>query len=258
MAVSHADDLDQLLDSALDDFQSLNLAPPSSQRIAGGGGRDGGDKEKSKVEGSVVALPAGVQGLGVGLPDLKSKKKGKQMAAASSKDTHVAEALDKLMEQTKEAVMGMESVTGSKAGADNKDAMVEDWVKQFEELASGQDMASLVETMMQQLLSKEILHEPMKEIEGRYPTWLKDHESSLSKEDFERYSNQFELIKVLNEVYENDPNNYTRITELMQKMQECGQPPDEIIREFAPDLDLATLGQITPEMLDSQQNCSIM
>ncbi|CAN1749047.1 Peroxisome biogenesis protein 19-1 [Linum perenne] len=242
MAEPHHDDLDQLLDSALDDFQSLNLAQQSTQRFF-----------ISPFDGGSSGLPIGVQGLGMGLPDLKSKKKGKKAAAAAAADDHVAEALDKLREQTKEAVKGLESVKG-----DDKDALMEDWVKQFEELASTQDMGSLVESMMQQLLSKEILHEPMKEIEGRYPTWLKDHESSLSKEEHERYSKQFELIKVLNDVYENDPNNYTRITDLMQKMQECGQPPDEIVRELAPDLDLATLGQITPEMLDSQQNCTIM
>ncbi|CAI0418137.1 unnamed protein product [Linum tenue] len=256
MADTHNhDDLDQLLDSALDDFQSLNFAAPASQQRSAGG-----DEERMKVEG-FGDLPAGIQGLGMGLPGLKkSKKKGKQMAAATAGDSstgHVAEALDKLREQTKEAVKGMESVTSDSKG-DDKDVAMEAWVKQFEELASTQDMESLVESMMQQLLSKEILHEPMKEIEGRYPIWLKDHESSLSRTEYERYSQQYELIKVLNQVYENDPNNYTKITDLMQKMQECGQPPDEIVRELAPDLDLASLGQITPEMIESQQNCSIM
>ena len=107
-----------------------------------------------------------------------------------------------------------------------------------------QDMESIVETMMQQLLSKEILHEPMKEIGERYPKWLKEHEDVLSKEDFARYSHQYELIKDLNEVYENDPGNFTKIVELMQQMQECGQPPNEIVQELAPGLDLANLGQL--------------
>ncbi|GKB60839.1 hypothetical protein Tco_0917025, partial [Tanacetum coccineum] len=52
----HSDDLDQLLDSALDDFQTLYLASASSQR-------DGG---ANKAEAS--SLPSGVQGLGMGLP----------------------------------------------------------------------------------------------------------------------------------------------------------------------------------------------
>ncbi|CAJ1943362.1 unnamed protein product [Sphenostylis stenocarpa] len=236
-------DLDQLLDSALDDFQSFNLnsSLPSGGAIA------------SKKESP--SLPSGVQGLGMGLPDLRTKKKGKQKA---SKDSHVAEALNKLREQTREAVKGLESM--SPPGADDlgKDALMEDWVKQFEQLAGSQDMESIVETMMQQLLSKEILHEPMKEIAEKYPKWLEEHKSSLSKEEYDRYSHQYELIRNLNDVYENDSGNFNKIVELMQKMQECGQPPNEIVQELAPEFDLASLGQLSPEMLEAQPNCCIM
>lgn len=82
-------------------------------------------------------MPGGVQGLGMDLPDLRSKKKGKQKVA---KESHASEALDKLREQTREAVKGLESVSGPKLGGENlgNDAMVEDWVKQFEELAGSQ------------------------------------------------------------------------------------------------------------------------
>lgn len=105
-------------------------------------------------------------------------------------------------------------------------------------------MESIVETMMQQLLSKEILHEPMKEIGERYPKWLEDHKASLSKEEYERYSQQYKLIKDLNIVYEHEPNNFNKIVELMQKMQECGQPPNDIVQELAPDFDLTNLAQL--------------
>ncbi|XP_047330706.1 peroxisome biogenesis protein 19-2-like [Impatiens glandulifera] len=241
-----ADDLDQLFDSALDDFQNLNLI--SSQRD--------GDGEAKKSDG--ISTSGEVQGLVMGLPDLRSKKKGKQKV---SKDSHVSEALDQLRAHTKEAVKGLESVSGPRdASIDDfsKDPMMEDWVKQFEELAGSQDMESIVETMMQQLLSKEILNEPMKEIGERYPKWLEDNKSKLSKDEFDRYSNQYELIKDLNIVYETEPDNFTKIVELMQKMQECGQPPNDIVKELAPDFDLSNLGQLSPEMLDAQQNCCVM
>lgn len=96
---------------------------------------DGGDK---KGEG-VSSLPADVQGLGKGLPDMRSKKGKKKVVKTES---HVSEALDKLREQTREAVKGLESVTGAKPGGlgneFGNDAMMEDWVKQFEELAGSQ------------------------------------------------------------------------------------------------------------------------
>lgn len=102
----------------------------------------------------------------------------------------------------------------------------------------------MVETMMQQLLSKEILYEPMKEIGEKYPKWLKDNEATLSKEEYDRCFHQCELIQELNGVYENDSGNYNKIFEIMQKMQECGQPPNAIVQELAPDFDLSSLGQM--------------
>ncbi|KAL1828471.1 hypothetical protein DCAR_0207694 [Daucus carota subsp. sativus] len=240
-----SDDLDQLLDSALDDFQTLNLTS-SAQRSG-----DGGNKEYSGTS----MIGGGVQGLGMGLPDLKSKKMGKQKVVKESH--HVSEALDKLREQTRETVRGLESITAPMPEFGN-DAMMEDWVKQFEELAGSQDMDSIMETMMQQLLSKDVLQDPMKEIGERYPKWLEDHKATLTKEDYDRYFHQHELIKELNGVYETEPGNFNKIVELMQKMQECGQPPNDIVQELAPDFDISTLGQLSPEMLDSQENCCIM
>lgn len=95
---------------------------------------------------------------------------------------------------------------------------------------------------MQQLLSKEILHEPMKEIADKYPKWLEEHKAQLKPEEYDRYWHQYELIIELNNVYETEPDNFTKIVNLMQKMQECGQPPDDIVQELAPGLDLASMG----------------
>ncbi|MFS7924193.1 putative pex19 protein [Helianthus anomalus] len=243
----HPDDLDQLLDSALDDFQTLNLASSSQSR-------DGGE---NKEEAS--SLPSGVQGLGLGLPDLRSKNKGKKKVAP--KESHATETLNKLREQTRETVKGLESIAGLKPGGIDglgDDKMMEDLVKQFEELAKSQDMESIVETMMQQLLSKEVLHEPMKEIGERYPKWLEDNKSKLSEEEYNRYFHQHELIRDLNVVYETEPGNFNKIIELMQKMQECGQPPNDIVKELAPDFDISALGQLSPEMAESPENCCIM
>ena len=91
--------------------------------------RTSDSKEKERQSSS---LSGDVQGLGMGLPDLRRKTKGQQKI---SKESHVSEALDKLREQTWETVKGLDSVTGPKHGADDfeSDQMVEDWVKQFEE-----------------------------------------------------------------------------------------------------------------------------
>lgn len=35
-------------------------------------------------------------------------------------------------------------------------------------------------------------------------------------------------------VYESEPDNFARLSELMQEMQETGQPPSEIVKDLAP------------------------
>ncbi|WOL10185.1 peroxisome biogenesis protein 19-2 [Canna indica] len=247
---SASDDLDQLLDSALDDFSKIDLAP--AQRDVGDGSTGKGPSPSS------LASAPPVRGLGMGLPDLGSRRKGKQ--GARPKASYASEALEKLTQQTREAVRGLESATGVSpmSGGNGGEGMVEEFVKQFEELAGSQDMESIVETMMQQLLSKEILHEPMKEIGERYPKWLDEHKSTLKQEEFDRYHRQYELILKLNDVYDNEPENFSKIVDLMQKMQECGQPPSDIVQELAPDLDLSSLGNLSPDQLGAAPNCCIM
>uniref|UniRef100_A0A0D9VJ52 Uncharacterized protein n=1 Tax=Leersia perrieri TaxID=77586 RepID=A0A0D9VJ52_9ORYZ len=244
------DDLDELLDSALDDFTTLNLsaaAPKSGEASA---------SSSSAASGPVKGL-----GLGLGLPDPRAprRKAAKQPTAAPPppRGAYASEALEKLTRETREAVRGLETATGAMAGLDD-DAMMEEFVKQFEEFAGAQDMDSIVETMMQQLLSKEILYEPMKDIVEKYPKWLEENKSKISKEEYERYNKQLGLMMKLNEVYEKDPENMTKIFEIMQNMQECGQPPSDLVQDIAPDLDMSKLGQLSPEMLESAPNCSVM
>ena len=103
------------------------------------------DVEEVKEENPI--LPTNVQGLGLGLPDLKSKKKGKQKVPNSNvKDSHVSETLDKLRHQTREVVKNLESISGAPKVGDDlpKDAMMEEWVKQFEELAGSQVFSILL------------------------------------------------------------------------------------------------------------------
>ena len=103
---------------------------------------------------------------------------------------------------------------------------------------ASQDFQSAMDTMMRQLLSKDVLHEPMREFRDKYPKWLETNKSSLTNDEFARYSKQFEYIKELCGVYETTPNDFERIVDIMQNMQACGQPPNDLVQELAPDMPL--------------------
>lgn len=108
---------------------------------------------------------------------------------------------------------------------------------------SSEDMSGLVDGIMHQLLAKDVLYQPIQEIGARYPQWLADHRGKLSPEDLERYSQQFEHIQQISQLYEQEPDNFPKLINLLQQMQACGQPPQEIVDEMAPGLQFDAQGQ---------------
>ncbi|DBA87289.1 hypothetical protein WJX77_009974 [Trebouxia sp. C0004] len=108
---------------------------------------------------------------------------------------------------------------------------------------SSEDMSGLVDGIMHQLLAKDVLYQPIQEIGARYPQWLTDHRGKLSPEDLQRYSQQFEHIQQISQLYEQEPDNFPKLINLLQQMQACGQPPQEIVDEMAPGLHFDAQGQ---------------
>mmetsp|Transcript_33787 Transcript_33787/g.56490 ORF Transcript_33787/g.56490 Transcript_33787/m.56490 type:complete len:136 (-) Transcript_33787:52-459(-) len=100
--------------------------------------------------------------------------------------------------------------------------------------------------MMEQLLSKDLMYEPMKQVTEKFPEWLQAQKGQLSQDEWEQRNLQYQCFQQLVKVYEeeedesnkNSNNKMGRLLELMQKVQEYGQPPAEIIKDIAPGLEL--------------------
>merc|ERR1711862_466311 len=126
--------------------------------------------------------------------------------------------------------------------------MMESMMKEFENMGNKEDSEEIIEGMMKQLISKEIMYEPIKQVTDRFPHWLAEKKKTLSDEEYNRYGNQYQYFQRIVAIYENDPENFPRLMELLQDVQEYGQPPAEIIKELAPDLDLDTEGMPKMDM----------
>lgn len=135
---------------------------------------------------------------------------------------------------------------------------------------SDEDFSKMLLTMMEQLTSKEILYEPMRELADKYPEWLRKNEGKEPSEDIERYRDQYLVVKEIVAKFEEpayrDENDKDRdyIIDRMQKvcaltsftfnlmiwpqMQAAGAPPTELMGEMGQGLDL-------PSDMDS--NCTI-
>eukprot|EP00878_Enallax_costatus_P027354 GHUV01029433.1.p1 GENE.GHUV01029433.1~~GHUV01029433.1.p1 ORF type:complete len:343 (+),score=161.13 GHUV01029433.1:360-1388(+) len=151
--------------------------------------------------------------------------------AAGQQQRGVSAVLAALAEQTQRTVQEQSRIrpppAGAAAGGGAADAA-----------GGGEQMTVIVDVVMQHLLSKEVLYQPMKEILDKYPPWLDKHSapggsSTLTPDDLERYKHQYMCIRRLCEAYETEPDNTPKIMELLQEMQACGEPPAEIVEEMS-------------------------
>ncbi|XP_065343980.1 peroxisomal biogenesis factor 19 [Cloeon dipterum] len=122
------------------------------------------------------------------------------------------------------------------------------------------DIFPFMQSMMQSLLSKDVLHPALKGIIEKYPAWLEENKASLTEEKISNIMRQQELMKkVCDELEKELPSDtddvkskrFDKVLDLMQQMQECGLPPAELTGELPADLS-ATMGNGDPAQ------CSVM
>jgi peroxin-19 len=58
-----------------------------------------------------------------------------------------------------------------------------------------EEFSKMLMGMMDQLTNKEILYEPMKELNDKFPEWMTKNKDKTSKDDLERYQEQQGLVK---------------------------------------------------------------
>uniref|UniRef100_A0A182P5G8 Peroxin-19 n=1 Tax=Anopheles epiroticus TaxID=199890 RepID=A0A182P5G8_9DIPT len=132
--------------------------------------------------------------------------------------------------------------------------------------ATGENNAFLpfMMNMMQGLLSADVLLPSMRDIVSKYPQWLAENGASLPKEEKERYEKQLALMQeVCAELEKEKPDDseevkkvrFQTVLEKMQSMQDLGQPPTDLVGDIGPgNLNLPTLD---PSSFSEQNPCPI-
>lgn len=107
---------------------------------------------------------------------------------------------------------------------------------------SGENNAFLpfMQGMMQSLLSAEVLLPSLTELKSKYPDWLAENGPKITAEEKERYENQYKLMQEVCTELEKEKEDdsadvkkerFNIVLDRMQKMQDLGQPPSEILGE---------------------------
>jgi peroxin-19 len=138
-----------------------------------------------------------------------------------------------------------QAIQSLNAGAEGLQAPLneEELMKMFTGQRSGQenDLLPFMQGMMQGLLSKEVLGPSLEDFVQKLPEYIEKNKETLDKKDIERYENQRKLMKEvleeLNKEQESDSTEvkserFSKVLSLMQKLQDYGQPPSELVGDL--------------------------
>jgi len=118
-------------------------------------------------------------------------------AAPSGGEDGFQETIRKTMERMQSSG---EQACAAAAASDGSEDILAQMLKEMQsDEDNGTDeeegFSKMLMSMMEQLTSKEILYEPMKELHNSFPGWMDKNKESVKKDDLRRYEDQQRLVK---------------------------------------------------------------
>ncbi|EDL94679.1 rCG20208, isoform CRA_a [Rattus norvegicus] len=244
-------ELEELLESALDDFDKAKPSPAPSPTISapdasGPQKRSPGDTAKELFDSELASQA--------------TAEFEKAMKELAEEEPHLVEQFQKLSEAAgrvgsdassqqeftsclKETLSGL-----AKNATDLQNAGMseEELTKAMEGLGMDEgdgegNILPIMQSLMQNLLSKDVLYPSLKEITEKYPEWLQSHQESIPPEQFEKYQQQHSVMGKICEQFEAEtPTDseathrarFEAVLDLMQQLQDLGHPPKELAGEM--------------------------
>ena len=168
-------------------------------------------------------------------PDTQAGNTGTASSGAGAAAAGGAAASDASFQDTIRRTMERMQNSGDQATAAAASGSADDFMSELlKQMSSGdmggeggeEEFSKMLMGMMEQLTNKEILYEPMKELNDKFPEWLAKNRDSTSADDLKRYEEQKVLVSEIVAKFETptyaDSNAGDReyIVERMQKVSE--------------------------------------
>jgi peroxin-19 len=213
-----------------------------------------GEQDAEKVVGKAAEMrkqseSEGADGKGEGSskPKLDATATGRSTSTEKKKTTAAAgtnNAFEDTIRKTMERMSTSDATATNAASqpANSEEDMLAQLLKAMETEGGGADgedgdLSKMFLGMMEQLTNKDMLYEPMRELDEKFPEWLakKEKEGKLPAEDMKRYRTQRGIVKEIVGKFgergysDDDPRCREFIWERMQRMQDEGSPPEDLI-----------------------------
>lgn len=110
--------------------------------------------------------------------------KSKEKRSTSSNEGGVDQAISSLLEGMSKDELNDEGV-GNDPSVTGEADMLESLMQGFG--GGGGDADAMIDGMMEQLMSKDLMYEPIKQFATSFPPWLEERRDTMSKDDFSKY-----------------------------------------------------------------------
>lgn len=199
------------------------------------------EKQGIQPEDLLKAILGEEAGTKVGEAAHEEKERRESQTQSQSRGPESKSTFEDTIRKTMERMEESGNKATSEAQQRSDEDMLADMLKAMDSGGQGEgDLSKLFLGMMEQLTNKDVLYEPMSELNTKFPDWLAQNKGKLKTEDYARYARQREIVKdIVSKFEENgysddDPKCREYIWEKMQKMQEQGAPPEDLIQNPFP------------------------
>lgn len=105
--------------------------------------------------------------------------------AGAEVDRAVKRLLSDMAKASSDDIPNTDEINGSRMEAMGEE-MMESMMKELSAFGSSGDADDVVDGMMKQLLSKDLIYDPMKQVCDRFPAWLAESKAHLSEEEYQK------------------------------------------------------------------------
>lgn len=239
---TNEDDLDDL-DDLLDDFNVDILNKPPGSTVTEPKETPKDKKVIEPINDELNNLQDLIKDLNIQDPETKGqfeellknlKEEGSNETAKDPKD------FDNIMKDTMERLKSSGKNIDEQIKNDQNAANPEDMLTQLlSGLGGGEggnmDMSKLLVDMLEQLSSKEVLYEPIKDLNTKFPDYLKEKKGSIPEDQHANYTKQYHITNEIILLFESstyndeDKEQREKVNTLLESLQELGQPPSDLV-----------------------------
>lgn len=131
------------------------------------------------------------------------------------KDLENKEFLSKFSQNIQIQESVKETIDSIRSDKDQPVENVDDLLDNLNSLMDNVELDSLLSSVMDQIVSKELLFDPLKDLASKYPEFLLKSKNTLPEEEYKRFEEQFRIVNEIISIYDAGDDS-VKVLKLMQ------------------------------------------